>query len=385
MTLEFVTNCGSFTVTLDVKGAPHTSASLVSLARADFYDDTIFHRIVPGFVIQGGDPTQTGAGGPGYQTVDPPAQDAAYTKGVVAMAKTADEAPGTAGSQFFVVTGDDVGLPPDYAIVGTVTSGLDVVERIGTARRRSGAADRAGRRLRRRRHRRVVTGVGAVVLAAGEASRFGSPKQRLLLPAVLERLAAAPLDEIVVVEGAHPLDDACDTVSLAVPVRVVRCADWERGPGASLRCGLAALGPGCEAAVVALADGPDLSPAAVARVADDWRAHGGTVVAASYGGVRGHPLLLAPGRLGRRTRRGPARAGAASRSVRRPRQPRRRRHAGGPARAPASARRLTRAGHAAPYGRSVAERSCVSRSSRPGGMRSSAVVRTYTRSVSSKR
>lgn len=130
-TLEFVTNCGSFTVTLDVKGAPHTSASLVSLARAGFYDDTIFHRIVPGFVIQGGDPTQTGAGGAGYQTVDPPPADAAYTKGVVAMAKTAGEPAGTAGSQFFVVTGDDVGLPPDYAIVGTVTSGLDVVERIG--------------------------------------------------------------------------------------------------------------------------------------------------------------------------------------------------------------------------------------------------------------
>jgi CTP:molybdopterin cytidylyltransferase MocA len=113
-----------------------------------------------------------------------------------------------------------------------------------------------------------VTGVCAVVLAAGEASRFGSPKQRLLLPAVLQRLAAAPLDEIVVVEGAHPLDGACDTVSLAVPVRVVRCADWEQGPGASLRCGLAALGPDCEAAVVVLADGPRLSPDAVARVVE---------------------------------------------------------------------------------------------------------------------
>jgi peptidyl-prolyl cis-trans isomerase B (cyclophilin B) len=129
--LDFVTNCGSFTVTLDVKGAPHTSASLVSLARAGFYDDTVFHRIVPGFVIQGGDPTQSGAGGPGYQTVDPPPTNASYTKGVVAMAKTADEPAGTAGSQFFVVTGDDVSLPPDYAIVGKVTAGLDVVERIG--------------------------------------------------------------------------------------------------------------------------------------------------------------------------------------------------------------------------------------------------------------
>lgn len=130
-TLEFVTNCGSFTVTLDVEGAPNTSASLVSLARSDFYDDTVFHRIVPDFVFQGGDPTQTGGGGPGYQTVDAPPQDAAYTKGVVAMAKTAAEPAGTSGSQFFVVTGVDIGLPPDYAIVGEVTSGLDVVERIG--------------------------------------------------------------------------------------------------------------------------------------------------------------------------------------------------------------------------------------------------------------
>ena len=126
------TNCGTFTITLDQSSAPATSASLVSLAEAGFYDDTIFHRIVPGFVIQGGDPTQTGSGGPGYQTVDAPAADAAYTKGVVAMAKTGAEAPGTSGSQFFVVTGDDVGLPPEYAVVGTVTSGLDVVELIGT-------------------------------------------------------------------------------------------------------------------------------------------------------------------------------------------------------------------------------------------------------------
>jgi len=125
------TNLGSFTVALDQKLAPHTSASLVSLARKGFFDHTIFHRIVPGFVIQGGDPTGTGSGGPGYATVDPPPADARYTKGVVAMAKTQDEAPGTAGSQFFVVTGQDAGLPPDYAIVGRVVKGLEVVERIG--------------------------------------------------------------------------------------------------------------------------------------------------------------------------------------------------------------------------------------------------------------
>lgn len=129
--LVVATNCGSFTVTLDLVKAPATSASLVSLARSGFYDATIFHRIVPGFVIQGGDPTQSGSGGPGYQTVDAPPADASYTRGVVAMAKTGAEPAGTSGSQFFVVTGDDVGLPPEFAIVGTVTSGIDVVERIG--------------------------------------------------------------------------------------------------------------------------------------------------------------------------------------------------------------------------------------------------------------
>ena len=129
-TLTFRTSCGTFVVTLDVASAPATTASLVALARAGFYDDTLFHRIVPGFVVQGGDPTQTGGGGPGYSTVDPPAADAAYVKGVVAMAKTGAEPAGTAGSQFFVVTADDAGLPPDYAIVGNVTRGLAVVERI---------------------------------------------------------------------------------------------------------------------------------------------------------------------------------------------------------------------------------------------------------------
>ena len=130
-TLAFETSCGSFVVTLDLATAPATAASLVSLAKAGFYDDTVFHRIVPGFVIQGGDPTQTGMGGPGYSTFDTPPPNAAYVKGVFAMAKTAAEPAGTSGSQFFVVTGADIGLPPDYAVVGKVTSGLDVVERIG--------------------------------------------------------------------------------------------------------------------------------------------------------------------------------------------------------------------------------------------------------------
>jgi peptidyl-prolyl cis-trans isomerase B (cyclophilin B) len=130
-TLTFDTSCGTFVVTLDLDSAPATAASLVSLAEAGYYDDTIFHRIVPGFVIQGGDPTQSGTGGPGYTTVDQPPADARYTKGVVAMAKSGAEPAGSSGSQFFVVTADDAGLPPDYAVVGEVTDGLDVVERIG--------------------------------------------------------------------------------------------------------------------------------------------------------------------------------------------------------------------------------------------------------------
>jgi peptidyl-prolyl cis-trans isomerase B (cyclophilin B) len=128
--LTFRTSCGDFTVVVDQAASPKTAASFVALAEQGFYDDTTFHRVVPGFVIQGGDPTGSGAGGPGYKTVDTPAPSTTYTKGVVAMAKTAAEAPGTAGSQFFVVTAEDAGLPPDYAVVGRVTEGMDTVEKI---------------------------------------------------------------------------------------------------------------------------------------------------------------------------------------------------------------------------------------------------------------
>lgn len=135
-------------------------------------------------------------------------------------------------------------------------------------------------------------GVAAVVLAAGESTRFGSPKQHLLLPTVLSRVADAPVDEIVVVRGAHDLAVAVAGTDLyPIGVRVVACPDWRRGPGASLRCGLEALDEGVEAAVVVLADGPNLAPDAVGRVLDVWRAEGG-IVAASYGGARGHPLVL---------------------------------------------------------------------------------------------
>jgi CTP:molybdopterin cytidylyltransferase MocA len=126
--------------------------------------------------------------------------------------------------------------------------------------------------------------VYAVVLAAGASSRYGTepPKQAELLPQVLAALRESTVDGFVVVSGAH-----------ALPVESVHCADWERGPGASLRCGLAALPAEAEAAVVALADGPDLDPRAVDRVVRDWRTNGGDAVAATYGGIRLHPLLLA--------------------------------------------------------------------------------------------
>jgi CTP:molybdopterin cytidylyltransferase MocA len=126
--------------------------------------------------------------------------------------------------------------------------------------------------------------IAAVVLAAGEASRFGSPKQALLLPGVLARVRESSVETVVVVLGAHEVE---------ADARVVRCPEWERGPGASLRCGLTALGADVEAAVVVLADGPLIAPAAIDRVVESWREFGTEVVAASYGGVRGHPVLLA--------------------------------------------------------------------------------------------
>jgi CTP:molybdopterin cytidylyltransferase MocA len=124
----------------------------------------------------------------------------------------------------------------------------------------------------------------AVLLAAGASSRYGSspPKQVELLPRVLDALRQSTIDGVVVVSGAHSLD-----------VESVHCPEWERGPGASLRCGLAALPTEAEAAVVVLADGPELDPRAIDRVIESWRAEGGDVVAAAYNGVRLHPVLLA--------------------------------------------------------------------------------------------
>jgi CTP:molybdopterin cytidylyltransferase MocA len=126
--------------------------------------------------------------------------------------------------------------------------------------------------------------IGAVVLAAGAATRYGSPKQHDFLPQVLGALRRSPVDDVVVVAGAYPLE---------ADARVVDCPEWTKGPGASLRCGLTALGEEVDAAVIVLADGPDLAPEAVARVLEIWRKTGAAIVAASYSGDRGHPVVIA--------------------------------------------------------------------------------------------
>jgi peptidyl-prolyl cis-trans isomerase B (cyclophilin B) len=129
-TVDVLTNFGQFNIRLDVGDSPCTTSSFASLVRKHFFDGTVFHRIVPSFVIQGGDPTATGTGGPGYSVRDVPPRNSLYTEGVVAMAKSQAEPPGTAGSQFFVVTSANAGLPPVYAILGVVTKGLKTVRKI---------------------------------------------------------------------------------------------------------------------------------------------------------------------------------------------------------------------------------------------------------------
>jgi cyclophilin family peptidyl-prolyl cis-trans isomerase len=131
LTAVVETSCGSFEIALDSSRAPKTVNSFAYLSDEGFYDDLDFPRIATGFVIQGGSPSNSTLGGPGYKVVEKPPANLAYTKGIVAMAKGPTEPPGTSGSQFFVVTTADAGLPPEYALVGKVDKGLDVVERIG--------------------------------------------------------------------------------------------------------------------------------------------------------------------------------------------------------------------------------------------------------------
>ncbi|HET9197497.1 MAG TPA: peptidylprolyl isomerase [Solirubrobacterales bacterium] len=129
-TVVVKTSCGTFEIALDTERAPKTANSFAFLAEEGFYDDLTFHRVAPGFVIQGGDPEGTGTGGPGYSVDEKPPANLAYTKGLVAMAKSSAEPPGRSGSQFYVVTAPDAGLPPEYALVGEVSEGYDVVEKI---------------------------------------------------------------------------------------------------------------------------------------------------------------------------------------------------------------------------------------------------------------
>jgi cyclophilin family peptidyl-prolyl cis-trans isomerase len=126
------TNCGTFTIRIDPGQSPHAAASFVALVRAGYYDRTIFNRIVPDVLVQGGDPTATGTGGPGYTTVDTPPASMTYEHGVVAMAKTKAQPAGTAGGQFVIVTAETTQLVERYAIIGKVVKGLDVVDMIGT-------------------------------------------------------------------------------------------------------------------------------------------------------------------------------------------------------------------------------------------------------------
>ncbi|MBO9533113.1 MAG: peptidylprolyl isomerase [Solirubrobacteraceae bacterium] len=124
------TNCGSISIKLDVKDNPKTANVLATLAKAGYYDNTAFHRVVKGWVVQGGDPKGDGTGGPDWRVVEAPSKNAKYSRGVVAMAKTATDPDGASGSQFFIVVGIDAGLPPQYAIAGKVKTGRKAVDAI---------------------------------------------------------------------------------------------------------------------------------------------------------------------------------------------------------------------------------------------------------------
>lgn len=128
--VSLATNCGAIDIELDVKRAPKTAASFAYLVKRGFYDGLTFHRVAAGFVIQGGDPNGDGSGGPGYTVVERPPSNLRYTRGTVAMAKTGAEPAGASGSQFFVVTGREAPLPPQYALVGKVVGGLAAVDAI---------------------------------------------------------------------------------------------------------------------------------------------------------------------------------------------------------------------------------------------------------------
>jgi peptidyl-prolyl cis-trans isomerase B (cyclophilin B) len=126
------TSCGEIDIALDTKHDPKTTNSIAFLANKKFFDGLFFHRISQQVsVIQGGDPTGKGVGGPGYSVIEPPPSSTKYTRGIVAMAKSGQDPPGASGSQFFIVFGDGAKpLPADYAVVGEVVGGMSVVDKI---------------------------------------------------------------------------------------------------------------------------------------------------------------------------------------------------------------------------------------------------------------
>ena len=138
------TSCGSFTILIQPETARTAATSFVRLAEEGFYDGTGFHEIAPGLLIEGGDPTGTGRGGPGYRNADPPPTAARYVRGTVAMSKPDNTVPaeGYSGSRFFVVTAERFPVPLDDVVVGRVVEGMDTVLRIGALGNEAGVPSR---------------------------------------------------------------------------------------------------------------------------------------------------------------------------------------------------------------------------------------------------
>jgi cyclophilin family peptidyl-prolyl cis-trans isomerase len=135
-TAEMVTSKGTIRIALDAAAAPKTVNNFVFLSRYHYYDGIVFHRVIPGFVLQGGDPQGTGTGGPGYRFEDELPKPGRYELGSLAMANAG---PNTNGSQFFIISGDSgVRLPPQYSLFGKVVSGMDVVSAVDALGTQSG-------------------------------------------------------------------------------------------------------------------------------------------------------------------------------------------------------------------------------------------------------
>ena len=252
-TSRCTTNCGSFTIRLATKTSPATTASFASLALEGILrPHGSSTGSAPGFMIQGGEPTAP-ARRPRLPTVDPRPPSTRYTFRVAAMAR-APTTPRRLRQRVLRRHRRRRSAAARIAVLGRVVAALPVVRRIGQLGDPASGGEGTPTETVEI-EKATVPSPSAIVLAAGASTRYGGVKQRELLPFVLEALEQTSVEEFVVVEGAHKLD---------VPgVRVVSCEDWDSGPGASLRCGLAALGAEVERALIVLADGPDLDPRAV--------------------------------------------------------------------------------------------------------------------------